>query len=274
MVTPAPLPIYLINMDRSTDRLAQSQAAFAAIGAPFERVSGVDGRAEGGIHHPDYDRQRRLARWGSDMGAGSIGCYLSHVKAMKTGLAAGHDRFVVVEDDILPLETFREALVRVAQLPETFGLVRLYGLRKRPSLDLGALGPDLRLSLLLQGPNGTQGYAVTRAAAQAFVDHCSKAMHQIDTQFDRMWEWCGLGFIVEPFVIKEVPDLSAESVSAAVGRQSVQEGFVADASRNSAMKRQLLFSKWSDDALRLAYAARAYTAALGLKAQLAAISKA
>lgn len=267
----APLPpTYLINLDRSTQRLAAATAAFNAVGVAFERIAGVDGRAEGGIRHPAYRREARLAAFGSDLPPGAIGCYLSHIKAMQIGIAAGHARFVIVEDDVVPGPTYPDAMAALARLPEAFGFVRLYGIKKRPSLDLGAIGGGLRLSMLLQGPSGTQGYAVTRAAAQAFLARFSNVFHPIDTQLDRMWDWCGRGFMIEPFVIQEVPDLSANSASAAVSATGgVQDGFVSEASRTPAMKRKLLLRKWGDDALRVSAAAQSYLAAGQLRTALA-----
>lgn len=91
-----PMPaIAMINLDRNTERLAETTAQFAGCDMPRFRVPGVDGS------RLPAAAARRLG--GSARQRGTLGCFLSHAAAWEAVLARGLSACLVIEDDTMPL---------------------------------------------------------------------------------------------------------------------------------------------------------------------------
>lgn len=94
------LAVYLINLDGSDERLSAASSQLQQHGITFERISAVDGRKLTPAHLQElYNQPRAIAYMGRDLGAGEIGCYLSHIQALKTFLSSDADCALVLEDD-------------------------------------------------------------------------------------------------------------------------------------------------------------------------------
>lgn len=71
------VPVMLINLDRSTDRLARMQREFDRAGVRFERFPAVHGTdLPGSVRSYFCDASGRVI---SPLPAGEIGCYASHL---------------------------------------------------------------------------------------------------------------------------------------------------------------------------------------------------
>ena len=93
---------YLLNLDRSPDRLARAGSALRAAGLDPVRVPGVDGATL-------TDEQRALADpratrrvTGRALSDGEVGCYLGHLRALRGMLEDGASHALVCEDDVRP----------------------------------------------------------------------------------------------------------------------------------------------------------------------------
>ncbi|RBO94836.1 glycosyltransferase family 25 protein [Pseudochrobactrum asaccharolyticum] len=89
---------YLINLDRSKERLSRMQKQFDSIGIDFTRVPAVDGKLLSteqltAVIDP-------IRRWEIPMPASEIGCFLSHKKCIEL-IANGEDEYAAIfEDDV------------------------------------------------------------------------------------------------------------------------------------------------------------------------------
>jgi GR25 family glycosyltransferase involved in LPS biosynthesis len=96
------MQIYVINMDKATDRLSRIKHQLETLGLPYKRIEAVDGKAlniKDSCTNPYqfYLRQRR------DCLPGEVGCMESHRLAWKTALKQNCDYTLILEDDaILP----------------------------------------------------------------------------------------------------------------------------------------------------------------------------
>ncbi len=70
---------YVINLDRSTERMAHMAELLSAQGLEFIRIPAVDDKMQGP----------------------HVSCFLSHIKVWETFLASDHDYALVLEDDVL-----------------------------------------------------------------------------------------------------------------------------------------------------------------------------
>lgn len=94
------LGVYLINLDSSTDRLAQATLELKKHNIEFKRISAVDGRKLDVQTYEAYNSQQANALMGRDLLGAEIGCYLSHKRCVSEFLASDYDYIIVVEDDL------------------------------------------------------------------------------------------------------------------------------------------------------------------------------
>ena len=107
------LPIYLINLDGSDERLRSASAQLDKVGLPFQRVPAFDGRKLTIDQFPDYDARAALHYMGRPLRGGEIGCYLSHLDCARRFLQSGESYGIVLEDDMQLAPGFAEGIAQV-----------------------------------------------------------------------------------------------------------------------------------------------------------------
>lgn len=118
------VPIYLINLDRSADRLRFVTRRLDTLGLGLTRIAAIDGSL---LTHEERRafvaaRPRDGKRGWLD---GQIGCFLSHLDAWRR-IAAGPDAYgLVLEDDIHLSDATPAALANTAWIPHDADIVRL-----------------------------------------------------------------------------------------------------------------------------------------------------
>lgn len=220
--------ILVISMDSAVDR----QRAFVE----RARDAGVEWRfmpAYTSLHPAlQYVEDDAIVAWGRPLRRGELGCYASHYAAWEQLLADDVDQYVVLEDDVIVDWTFLRMLApsRLAQWGVDY--LRLY--YKAPckfSILKHNFVEESHTLIELKGMAlGTQGYVVTKAGAQGFLDHCKKVVRPIDVAMDRVWAHGVKNRAVFPFPIMEA------AVASGIGA-SRYEPFVAPS--NLKLKRRV-----------------------------------
>ncbi len=160
----ATIGAYVINMDGARERWQLMEGQLDALGLPYERFAAIDGKALGGTH-PDFSALSYRLMHGRRFIPGEIGCYLSHVGALKAFLASGHDHALVLEDDVV-IDPRTPALIEAAIAAGTWDILRLSTVnsgRKHAYLPLSA---DHDLAIALTREKGAGAYVVTRRGAE------------------------------------------------------------------------------------------------------------
>lgn len=185
------LKSYLINLDRSTDRLARASKAFATTRLKPQRISAVDGYAKDADFSQLYDTEATRAYMGRELLAGEIGCFLSHISAIEAFLATGEDYAYIFEDDAVILDQFdavSDAAIALleddAEGPawEVFNLCATSVKLSTPLCDIGGH----RISRAHYFPMRCTGLLWTRSGAQRLLAEFKK----IDAPYDiyiRRW---------------------------------------------------------------------------------------
>ena len=97
---------FLINLESSASRLTAMTEHLNKLGISFERVAAIDARGFDINFYSAYDAISTQRRHGRQLGAGEVGCYLSHVKALETFAGSDLEYALICEDDvILPSDT-------------------------------------------------------------------------------------------------------------------------------------------------------------------------
>lgn len=203
-----PVPVYLINLDGSDDRLRSATAQLAAEGLAFERVPAFDGRALTRDQFPGYDHAAAMRYMGRPMRGGEIGCYLSHLDCARRFLATGAPVALVLEDDMKLLPGFAEALAQVLTHAD----------RVRPGweiVNLGAPGHKIftpvhgfavrgrrhALTLAHYFPMTTTGLVWSRDGARAFVADHGRIFAPVDNYFRHRFTRRDTGLAVWPPIV-------------------------------------------------------------------------
>ena len=120
-------PAYVINLDRSPDRLAAVRARFAAVGVDLVRFAGIDAAANAELVAASVDQDLFRAFMRRTAEPGEVGCALSHL-AVWESLADGDDEtMLVLEDDAFPAEHFGSIAQILAALPDDWEICLLSG---------------------------------------------------------------------------------------------------------------------------------------------------
>lgn len=93
------LSAYVINLDRSPDRLRAMSMQLDALAVRWKRVAAIDGAARGALPWADYDTRVYERSVGKGTNLGEVACYFSHLRALNMFLDDGHDFGLILEDD-------------------------------------------------------------------------------------------------------------------------------------------------------------------------------
>jgi len=141
--------------------------------------------------HPSlrYDEVGAIVAKGRPLRAGEIGCYSSHYAAWTDLQVSDADQYVVLEDDVIVDWTFVGKLALVDLAAMGINYLRLYyKFPARTALVKENFIDRARSIVELAGnAYGTQGYAITKAGAKLFLDHCRIVCRPIDDEMDRTW---------------------------------------------------------------------------------------
>ncbi len=90
---------YLINMDKATERLNLVLPIIEQLGFPVKRIAAVDGRSLGdNLDFVDKETYKNYFKMYPELG--TIGCALSHEKALREFLKSDNEFAIVFEDDV------------------------------------------------------------------------------------------------------------------------------------------------------------------------------
>ncbi|MBX2806313.1 MAG: glycosyltransferase family 25 protein, partial [Hyphomicrobiales bacterium] len=122
------IPIYLINLDKDSDRLEFMDNQFRELGSSYERFAAIRGTQLPEALAPYFtDKSRRVV---SQLTSGEIGCYASHLAIMKI-VANGAQPGLIFEDDVRIKPEFPALIDEFlnAQLP--YDILRISSPRKK-----------------------------------------------------------------------------------------------------------------------------------------------
>lgn len=179
---------YLINLDRSPDRLAAMVPQLDTLGLPWRRIPAVDGKLEGAPWR-DYDGHFFARRWGKDHSPGAYGCYMSHVRALTEFVSDEAEFGLIVEDDAVFGADLGAAVNEAITHADLWDVVKLGGIHRGMPATVKRLAKDRRLVAFLQRQTGSIGYLVNRRAAQSYLSRLLPMRVPYDHEFDKAWRY-------------------------------------------------------------------------------------
>ncbi|MBB6483951.1 glycosyltransferase family 25 protein [Rhizobium lusitanum] len=186
---PQPIPVYLINIDRAVDRLAEIERQSREFGFRFERIDGVDGALIPREQWIDVDHRRFQRRHGRTILPGEYGCYRSHLLALRQFLAEGGETAVIIEDDVALNRDFLDRAISAREAAPTADLIKLVNHRWNGFHALAASPKGDIVGRCLFGPQGsTACYLITRRGAERLLRSLSVMSLPWDVAIERGWD--------------------------------------------------------------------------------------
>lgn len=155
---------YIINLDRSSERLKRMGRRFALLELDFERVPAVDGAS---LSPEDISEIYQPILNAPALTKGEIGCFLSHRRCW-TQIASGPDAFgCIFEDDVILSWRSSLFLGQETWIPIEADIIKIETAYHRVWLDrVGiSLPKGLRLNRLRDTHFASGGYILSRSAA-------------------------------------------------------------------------------------------------------------
>lgn len=163
------LTAIVINLDRSTDRLAHITQEFARVGMAFERFRGVDRTGlPDSVKAYFCDASGRVA---SPLSPGEIGCYASHLAVWQRISAGDYGPAVLVcEDDMALPDDFGEIVAAVlGRAPKGWELINLSGRTKRAVVPVCEIADCRQLVRFSRDPGSLAAYLISREGARKLL---------------------------------------------------------------------------------------------------------
>jgi glycosyl transferase family 25 len=212
------IPIFLINLDSSRERLAAFDKMSSRLGLPFERVSAVD------ASQITEDNKKVLFSFRSGylpLGPGEMACFLSHRKVWQLIIDRGIDWAFVAEDD-LHLEGTAPFFKDGAWIPPDADIVKAETARQSVvlSTDLHSTVDKHQIRQLLSYHGGSAGYFLSSGTAQLLMHETENKCDALDHVLFHKW----IGIVQNLKVYQLDPAISVQDYLA---HGSIKKNFVS-----------------------------------------------
>lgn len=181
------VPVFLINLERDSDRLQSMTNELNRIGLAFERVPAVYG-----TQMPDYLRRYFLdaeGRIDSTLKSGEVGCYASHLHIHHEIFRRGIDFALVLEDDLSFCDSFTSILDELLKLPRNWDIIRLSNAAKRSVVATADIAGHHKLVKYSRIPNNTGAYLISAQGATKFTRWDGARRNPVDVDLRRGWRF-------------------------------------------------------------------------------------
>jgi glycosyl transferase family 25 len=189
MVAMDGLQTWVINLDRAPERLARISAQLQALGLPYTRLPAVDARALKPEQSAALDDAAYRRKHGMTPLLGELGCYLSHVEAMRLFLATDAAFAMILEDDVLLHSSLPAVLQGLIAHPGRWDTVKLSAVHSGTPQRVLQLSPGHDLAVMLSRCTGSSAYLINRRAAQVYVQGLLPMSLPYDHVFDQGWRF-------------------------------------------------------------------------------------
>jgi glycosyl transferase, family 25 len=193
---------YIINLDHSVERYLYTAQCVRNVDIPFERVSAISGIALSNAKIKDVtDIQLYLRNFGYYPDCGTIGCFLSHIKAWETFLASKNEYALIFEDDInFDAEEMRNMVGDLLKVPKMWDVVNFAFQHHGHPLTIHNFNDNInakkRLVVFTTETACAAAYIINRHAATQLLKHAFPITMPIDKYFSYAWnlkfKFCGI----------------------------------------------------------------------------------
>lgn len=203
--------VFLINLDKSQDRLEVCRQNFERYNIEFERVPAVYGKdlSEQQIEQ-FYDSERNQTGYKKPLSIGELGCYLSHIHCWQKIIEQDLDYALILEDDFKLSEDFNQFEQIFSKL-QNWDYVRIaYPIKDTPAVAREKITAEHDLIYYKKVPINTLAQAVSKAGAKKLLANSKRVFRPIDVDIKHYWEKGIQVLGIDPPLIKEHQNFSSE----------------------------------------------------------------
>lgn len=188
------IPAFIINLDRDVARWQTMSDAFDGFGIPYQRIRAIDAGKRINLIRRVVQRDFVYIPARRDLTDAEVGCYLSHLAALKRMIRQRLPVAMIFEDDVVFDPAFSKFYRH--DLPKFLAatdIVKFEGIHYPHTSKSGieiATGTTGRLLLRMRPTLGAAAYAVTRKGALALLKAASVPDRPFDHKlayYDRHW---------------------------------------------------------------------------------------
>ena len=198
--------IFVINLDRSPQRLADMTQQLGAFDLPFMRIAAFDGNSLSDEEIAQAAPPDLVAKtYHRQLGRGEVGCGLSHRAAWQEIIAQDLDFAIVLEDDIELQGNFAKTVELISTLnPDSWDFIKFFPLSRysENNIDRRFFYHGFTFVTYRKFPLGCQGQAISRRAAEKMIQNMPHVLEPIDSQLKAWWELDIFPFGVLPYCVR------------------------------------------------------------------------
>ncbi len=170
---------FVINLDRSPDRMSRLFGLLGMSSIEVERVSAIDGND---LNDADLEYWQLRSRVWAPLTRHEIACFLSHCKVWKLVVERQEPWALVCEDDIHISEAFAQFVKTPAWLPATADIVKAETTCERVEFARSAVGTVFGHALrkLTSEHLGAAGYFISRDACKRLLQLAEECCEPVD----------------------------------------------------------------------------------------------
>ncbi len=212
------LPILLINLAESKNRLEHSQKELARFGLSFVRLEAVDGRKMSAPEMRQFSAWDRTAFF-KPLSPGEVGCYLSHLNAAKRIVSEGWPWTLVLEDDFKLSDDFLQGLIIISKADlSPYHIIKIEG-RMYGGEVVQSLDRNLSVIRNRRPPSCTIAQIWSLAGAKRFLEKSTSLKRPVDVQLKHWWEMnLNIVHLDPPLVF----DADADGATSIIGRRKLK----------------------------------------------------
>lgn len=175
-----------INLESSEGRRAFMENQLSKLNIPFNRFSAINGsklpKNISQINPKDFSRFH-----GREVRVGEIGCYLSHIGALKQFLESNAKFGLILEDDALISEEARNIIQKIINNYKEgdWDFLKLQSRRNTKVIKTHKIDKKYSLAISFTRSTGATAYIVNRFAAKQMIEKLFPIETPYDHAFDR-----------------------------------------------------------------------------------------
>jgi glycosyl transferase family 25 len=182
-------PIYIVNLDRSPERLMYVQRQFSEHNIEFNRMPAVDGAKLPKSELDNYKNESKysLSHYAA-LSNGEIGCSLSQKQSWGIAAKSCHRATVVLEDDVKISDKFSGVIQSLYENMDENIIIDLKGKKGFFELERIHLPNGISLIHYSTPPLGTQGAIFGKNAASNLLDKVKGFKAPIDNLMQQIYQ--------------------------------------------------------------------------------------
>lgn len=178
---------FVINLDRSPDRFSAIGQRLSRVGLPWMRVPAIDGSTLDLSCTTEVDLAGYRRNHGKQLNAAEVGCYLSHMRAMREFLAGPWNWALVLEDDADFPDDFQRLLEHLISFDDQWDIVKLSSFHSGTPVRIEDLSEHYALAVPLSRQMNSNSILFNRHAAEVLVEKLLPMQLPYDHALERAW---------------------------------------------------------------------------------------